>query len=218
MQSELELRLIGNPKKYILEELFTNSDSSILTLQRRERTILFMDIRGFTSWSETKTPEEVVTMLNTYFDTAERLWEQAEPIKVKHTGDEILAVFATAKEALQAVFYLQEAIGRLLADYDLAAGIGIHTGQLVEGLIGSESVKAYDIIGDTVNTGKRICDHAAGGEILISQACLAKLEGTVAVLEPHEITAKGKKQTLQVYPVQKVVIGGPLHEGGKTTR
>lgn len=180
-------------------------DSSVLTLQRRERTVLFMDIRGFTRWSETKTPEEVVTMLNAYFDIAEKFWEETTVIKVKHTGDEILAVFATAEDALRTAIQLREAIETFLRAYGLSAGIGLHCGQLVEGLIGSRQVKAYDIIGDTVNTGKRICDQAAGGEILVSQACYTKIRDLVTAAEPKVITAKGKKDTLCLYPVQGLV-------------
>jgi class 3 adenylate cyclase len=181
-------------------------DSSVLTLQRRERTILFMDIRGFTSWSETKTPEEVVTMLNAYFETAEKLWtHSAKVIKVKHTADEIMAVFLTAENAIYTALQLCEGISNFLNTYGLSAGIGIHCGQLVEGLIGSTDVKTYDIIGDTVNTGKRICDKAAGGEILISQECYTKLSDVIHVFEPKLIDAKGKSEALQVYPVQGLV-------------
>ena len=180
-------------------------DASVLTLQRRERTVLFMDIRGFTSWSERKTPEEVVSMLNAYFTLAEKFLDQVETIKVKHTGDEILAVFPDPENALQAALLFREAIGTALRPHDLSAGIGVHSGQLVEGLIGSEHIKAYDIIGDTVNTGKRICDKAAGGEVLVSQACYEKIAERLSVSEARSIEAKGKKETLQVYLVQDFV-------------
>lgn len=174
---------------------------SVLTLQRRERTIIFMDIRGFTSWSETKTPEEVVAMLNAYFETAEMLWANSEVIKVKHTADEIMAVFPTADAALHTALQLREQIGNFLKSYGLSAGIGVHRGPLVEGLIGSQDVKTYDIIGDTVNTAKRICDHAAGGEVLISHECYSKISQSLEILEPRLITVKGKREALQVYPV-----------------
>jgi adenylate cyclase len=164
-----------------------------------------MDIRGFTSWSEAHTPEAVVSMLNAYFDTAAQFLPEQRVIKVKHTGDEILAVFATPAEALQTMVPLRGAITIFLSAYGLAAGIGIHSGPLVEGLIGSQEVKAYDIIGDTVNTGKRICDQASGGEILISYACYERLKDLVATSEPRSITAKGKKESILVYPVQRLL-------------
>jgi class 3 adenylate cyclase len=193
-------------------------DSSVLSLQRRERTVMFMDIRGFTSWSETKSPEEVVTMLNAYFYIAEQLWQDAEPIKVKHTGDEILAVFAATETAVTAAIRLRDSVKSFLQGYGLSAGIGIHSGELVEGLIGSENVKAYDIIGDTVNTGKRICDQATGNEILISQACYMNVRDRVAILEPRAIHAKGKKEAIQVYPIQRLTGEFSEEDGGNIRR
>ncbi len=88
-----------------------------------------------------------------------------------------------------------------LKKFDLSAGIGIHCGLLVEGLIGSRDVKIYDIIGDTVNTSKRICDQAAGGELLITEEVLLPLKQDVTVDEPRYLTAKGKKEPIKVYPV-----------------
>ena len=181
------------------------TDPEVLTLKRRERTVMFMDIRGFTSWSETKTPEEVVMMLNEYFAAAERLWKDSEDvIKVKHTGDEILAVFSSAKGAVDMALKLCKIIELFLAPYHLSAGIGIHSGQLVEGLIGSPEVKAYDIIGDTVNTSKRLCDSASGGEVLVSQSCYDMLNNTVQVVELKHITVKGKREALKVYSIQEL--------------
>ncbi len=122
-------------------------------------------------------------------------------IKVKHTGDEILTVFASPEDALRTVLQLRDAITGFLRPYALSAGTGVHCGPLVEGLIGSREVKAYDIIGDTVNTGKRICDQATGDEILLSQACYEKLQSSIVIAEPRTIVAKGKQDSLRVYPV-----------------
>jgi len=180
------------------------TDASVLTLQRRERTVMFMDIRGFTRWSESKHPEEVVAMLNTYFETAEQFFDESCVIKVKHTGDEILTVFTSPEAGLRTVLQLRDAMTDFLRPYALSAGTGVHCGPLVEGLIGSREVKAYDIIGDTVNTGKRICDQAAGDEILLSQACYEKLQSSIVIGEPRTIVAKGKQDSLRVYPVMNL--------------
>ena len=152
------------------------SDRNTLALQRRERTVIFMDIRGFTSWSENRTPETVVNMLNDYFEQAEQIWTTSSVIKTKHTADEIMAIFPAEMDAVSSAVRLNHEIGNFLKPFNLTAGIGIHNGYLVEGLIGSKEVKMYDIIGDTVNTGKRICDQALGGEILVSQAIFDKLK------------------------------------------
>ncbi|MBU2512745.1 adenylate/guanylate cyclase domain-containing protein [bacterium] len=178
------------------------TDANTLSLQRRERTVLFMDIRGFTSWSENKSPEVVVEMLNSYFEKAEQIWKASDVIKTKHTADEIMAVFPSEYGAIKAVVQLNQEISVFLKRFDLSAGIGIHQGYLVEGLIGSEDVKMYDVIGDTVNTAKRICDQAGGGEILISQEVYAKLETVVTAHEPRFLKAKGKSEPLKVFPVK----------------
>lgn len=179
-------------------------DHGILGLSRKKRAVLFMDIRGFTAWSEQQTPEQVVDMLNGCFAAAEPVCEQFKAIKVKHTGDEIMAVFDQPTDAVAAGQELREKLTTLLQDYGLSAGAGIHFGELVEGLIGGEKVRSYDIIGDTVNTAKRLCDAAHGGELLLSRAVVtesARIEPTLLQQLPEvfrEISMKGKQNPIQV--------------------
>ncbi len=177
-------------------------DPASLSLQRRERSVLFMDIRGFTAWSETQTPEKVVAMLNQYFETAEECWmpEAIRPhiSKIKFTGDEVMLVFADPSTAVYTAQCLRQRITTLLQGYELGAGIGLHSGALVEGLLGSQNVRGYDIIGDTVNTAKRICDHAKADEILLSQACYEALSPSPAVVETRQVKVKGKTQALEL--------------------
>ena len=182
--------------------LMAITDSATLSLKRQERTVLFMDIRGFTAWSENRSPETVVNMLNDYFEAAEKIWKESEVIKTKHTADEIMAIFPDEKSAVQSGFQLKQLMQSFLKGYDLSAGMGVHRGLLVEGLIGSEEVKTYDVIGDTVNTAKRICDQAAGDEILISEAVFDHIKEGVSVAESKSLTAKGKKEPIKVYPVK----------------
>jgi adenylate cyclase len=178
-------------------------DDAVLTLQRKTRTVFFMDIRGFTSWSEKKSPDEVVTLLNTYFETAEDLWEGASVIKVKHTADEIMAVFPTAQDAVDTAIRLNQTMGAFLHQHGLSAGIGMHQGELVEGLIGSKHLKLYDIIGDTVNTTKRICDQAKGDELLITEAVYQNLnKENIAILDSRNLIAKGKSEPISVFSIQ----------------
>lgn len=176
-------------------------DNNSLSLTRRERTVLFMDIRGFTKWSEAQPPEKVVEMLNDFYATAETCWEHSDVIKVKFTGDEIMIVFQTMFSAVETAQQLHHVTHPLLANYNLSAGIGIHAGPLVEGLLGSPQVKAYDIIGDTVNTTKRICDHAAGGEMLISDYIYQNLPNQPNVGNQRSIQVKGKAAALLLYPL-----------------
>ncbi len=176
------------------------ADPSTLTLNRRERAVLFMDIRGFTRWSESQSPETVVSMLNRYCETAEQNWQPSDGvIKVKLTGDEIMIVFQNPHSAVTVASKLRQQIAQLLADYDLGVGIGIHWGPLVEGLVGSHKVKAYDIVGDTANTAKRICDVATRGEVLVSNSVYEAVQPAVG--SPRHLKVKGKTEAILVYPL-----------------
>ena len=171
------------------------ADESTLALQRVERAVLFMDIRGFTGWSEQQSPEAVVGLLNDYYRVAEQALGEDRPIKLKYTADEVMVVFADAATAAQAGTRMLAAALPLLAASHLTVGAGLHHGQVVEGVLGGEGAKAYDFIGDTVNTAQRLCDAAGGGELLVSlDACQA------AGLTPdtrREVMAKGKRELLQ---------------------
>lgn len=173
-------------------------DQSRLGLKRTERCILFMDVRGFTSWAETKSPEEVVSLLNAYFELCEPIWAKHQSIKIKHTADEIMVVFDQADSALAAAREAQTTVGPFLGKNDLGAGLGLHVGEVVEGLIGSAEVKVYDIIGDTANTAKRICDVAASGELLLSDAFSQRLSQYPSGAMARKVEVKGKSAPIAV--------------------
>lgn len=176
------------------------ADERTLLLQRVQRAVVFMDIRGFTAWSEQQTPEAVVGMLNGYYRAAEASLREIEPIKLKYTADEVMAVFADAAEALEAGKRMLAGIRSLLADSNLTAGAGVHYGQVVEGVLGGEGAKAYDFIGDTVNTAQRLCDAASPGELLASmEVCNA---AGIAPAQQRDIVAKGKRE-----PLHAAVVG-----------
>jgi class 3 adenylate cyclase len=171
------------------------ADENTLSLQRVRRAIVFMDIRGFTAWSEPQPPEAVVGMLNNYYRAAERALGDIQPIKVKYTADEVMAVFADAAQAVRAGSRMLESAQALLAASGLSAGAGLHCGQVVEGVLGGEGARAYDFIGDTVNTAQRLCDAALPGELLVSlEACAA---AGVTPQEQREVVAKGKREPLR---------------------
>ncbi|MBK9210816.1 MAG: adenylate/guanylate cyclase domain-containing protein [Anaerolineales bacterium] len=111
-----------------------------------------------------------------------------------------MVVFIEADEALRAARDLQETLGRVLFKRELGVGIGIHTGLLVEGLLGGQNVRFYDVIGDTVNTAERIEKVANAGEIWISEETRINLANKV-VNDQKQVTVKGKDQPIQVYLV-----------------
>lgn len=176
-------------------------DPKALSLSRHERAILFMDIRGFTAWSEGREPEQVVAMINAYYEVAEPVWRQYHAIKVKFTADEIMLVFADAAEAVAAASALGDAVEPLLEAHRLSAGVGVHLGPVVEGLMGASDFKGFDLLGDSVNTAKRLCDNARGGEILLSEEVARRVARGVMLGESRALSVKGKQEPLTVFAV-----------------
>ena len=134
-------------------------DEASLAPTRRERTVVFLDIRGFTAWSERQSPEEVVRMLNGFYEATETAVAPYGPIRIKYTADEALLVFAEPGAGRRGG--ARAARGARAASSPpsgFAPGFGIHAGPVIEGLLGSASVKAFDVLGDTVNVAKRLCD------------------------------------------------------------
>lgn len=177
------------------------ADPTALNLIRTQRVVLFMDIRNFTAWSETQAPEAVVNLLTRYYQSAESVLHEYSIIKFKLSADEVLVVFSEVADALGAAKQLDMQINRLLAPMRLGVGIGLHAGPVVEGLLGSGDVKFYDVIGDTVNTAKRIESSARGGEVLISHNLRELATKPVTVIETRKILVKGKTEPLEIYLV-----------------
>lgn len=170
-----------------------------LALTRQERTILFMDIRGFTQWSDSQPPETVAALLNTYYHLAEVVFASHLPLKFKFTADEVMAVFVNPASALAAAVQLRTQVNALLAAHNLGVGIGLHTGAVAEGLLGSSGVKFYDVLGDTVNVAKRIEGSARRNEILVSEQVRLVLTPQAGLSEQRELLVKGKTEPLVVY-------------------
>lgn len=177
------------------------AEPAALTLTRRQRTILFADIRGFTPWSERHLPEEAVTMLNNYFETAEGLWAGSSIIKTEYTGDEIMGVFPSVADAVRIGEAMRRDLGALLARFGLGIGIGIHTGLVIEGLMGGAEVKAYRFVGDTVNTAKRICTEAQTGQLLLSRPARDEAGDLARFGPPVDVAMKGKAELFTIFPL-----------------
>jgi class 3 adenylate cyclase len=176
-------------------------DPNSMTLSNQTRTVMFMDIRGFTAWSEKRSPEEVAALLNNYYLTVEKILDKFQVIKYKFTADEAMAVFIEAGEAVRAAAEIRAQVAQHLQRYNLGAGIGIHTGELVEGLLGGQNIRFYDVIGDTVNTASRIEKNSGAGELWVSEDTRAQLANP-SIEGEKEITAKGKELPVKVYLLQ----------------
>ncbi len=180
----------------------------------REVTILISDIRGFTSMSEKKPPSEIVAMLNEYFEVMVEILFRMNGTLDKYVGDEIMALFGAPVDmpdaplaAVQCAIEMQKALRefnrtRVAERQDpIRIGIGINTGMVVSGAIGSTKTLQYTAIGDPVNTASRLCSLAKPGEIIVSETTMSRIASKVdaQVLPPTKV--KGKVDALQIYNV-----------------
>jgi len=183
--------------------------------KRDQITTLFADVRGFTSFSEKYDPEQLVSILNLYLAAAaEAVLAQIGTLD-KFMGDGIMALFNApihqpdhTLRAVKAALGMRDAIYNLHTnlppEYHLVFGIGIHYGDAVLGLVGTEKAINYTAIGDSVNTAKRIQENAAGGQILISADAYGFVADLVDVRQVDPIQAKGKRQPVEVYEILRL--------------
>jgi adenylate cyclase len=179
-------------------------------------TVFNSDLRGFTRMSEATTAEKMVELLNEYFELMVECIFKYEGTLDKFMGDGIMAFWgAPAFHADDAVRSVQCAIEQMevldslnahrasLGEVPLAVGIGIHTGPLISGYVGSSKSLSYTVIGDTVNTSARLCGIAAGGQILVSEATAAHLGGRFALEQLPDAALKGKEKPLKIFAVRR---------------
>ena len=198
--------------KFVSDEALTaveEADLEGLALggERKEATVLFSDIRGFTSMSEKMEPEDVVNLLNTYFDKQTEVVQNTGGDIDKFIGDELMAVFKGKQMANQAVdcaVKIQKEVQKLNNELGkkIGIGIGINTGSMVMGAMGSKERMDFTVIGDNVNLGARLCSAAAAGEVIISESTKKLLTGKknqLTKLKP--IIVKGKEKPIQIYRV-----------------
>ncbi|MFN8412849.1 MAG: adenylate/guanylate cyclase domain-containing protein [Anaerolineales bacterium] len=194
----------------VIEQLDPNSLH--LGGKRTNITVLFADIRGFTTFSESLDPEKLVRVLNRYLAAmAEAVLEQGGTID-KFMGDAIMAWFnapvpqpdhtlRAVKTALAIRNSVENLYKELPKDSHLAFGAGIHYGEAVLGLIGTEKRLEYTAISDSVNTAKRIQENSAKNQILLSKDAYERVKNEVIAAPHAEMTLKGKSQKLEVFEV-----------------
>ncbi|MBN1149239.1 MAG: GAF domain-containing protein [Anaerolineales bacterium] len=189
-----------------------NPDSLQLGGKRSEITVLFADIRGFTHFSEQITPEELVSVLNRYLAAAAEAVLAQEGTIDKFMGDAIMSWFNApipqpdhTLRAVKAALGMRAAVQRLLYElppqFHLSFGAGIHYGEAVLGLIGTERRIEYTAIGSSVNIAKRIQENTAGNQILISEPAYAFVADKLAARPVEPIKAKGISEPVRVYEV-----------------
>jgi class 3 adenylate cyclase len=195
----------------VIEQLDPNSLQ--LGGKRVDITVLFADIRGFTSFSETVSPEQLVAVLNRYLAAmAEAVLSQQGTID-KFLGDAVMAWFNApipqpdhTMRAVKAALAMRQAVEGLYQelpkDFHLAFGVGIHYGDAVLGLIGTDKRLEYTAISDSVNTAKRLQENSARNQILISKEAYQRVSKAVKAKHYAPLMVKGKSQPVEVYEIQ----------------
>ncbi len=209
LRSKLELFFPQTVRKKLQE-------ADKLDIVEREVTVLFADISGFTEMSSTKKPREVIEILNEYFNVVvEDIIFKYEGTLEKYIGDALLAVWGApyqnpddADRALQAAIEMQRAVQQLNQRWrqernlEIKIHIGLNTGKVAAGNIGSQKLIQYATIGDTTNVCSRICNVAKADQIVISQPTLNKLNNlNIPITKLPLVTVKGKAEPLQLYLV-----------------
>jgi adenylate cyclase len=203
--------------KDVYEQLVANPALARLGGQRREMSVLFSDIRGFTTVSEGGQPEEIVGMLNEYFTAMVDIVFRHKGTVDKFVGDMVMALFGAplddphhadhaVETALDMIEELRRLNGRWASEGKLSGldiGIGINSGPMIAGNIGSEQIMSYTVIGDSVNLGSRLesLNKQYGTRIIISEATRAQLKGTYQLRSLGEVVVKGKTRPVAIFEV-----------------
>jgi adenylate cyclase len=179
-------------------------------------TVFNSDLRGFTRMSETTVAEKMVELLNEYFELMVECIFKFEGTLDKFMGDGIMAFWGApafqsddAARCVQCSLEQLEVVDQLnghrasLGEPPLAVGIGIHTGPLISGYVGSSKSLSYTVIGDTVNTSARLCGIAAGGQIIVSADTAEALGGRFPLDLLPDAVLKGKEKPLKIFGVRR---------------
>ncbi len=194
----------------VIEQL--DPDSLQLGGKRVEITALFADIRGFTSFSERQDPEKLVSVLNRYLAAMAEAVLANEGTIDKFMGDAIMAWYNApipqpdhTLRAVKTALAIRASVERLHEtlppEERLYFGVGIHCGEAVLGLIGTEKRLEYTAISDTVNTAKRLQENSARNQILLSGAAYENVKDAVVVVPHEDMAMKGKAQPMKVFEV-----------------
>ncbi|MEM7225500.1 MAG: response regulator [Pseudomonadota bacterium] len=188
---------------HLAELIVTTGKTEFMESHRREITVVFCDLRGFTAFSETAEPEEIMRVLREYHQSVGPLIFQFEATLEHFAGDGLMAFFNDpmpcedpAPRAIRMAVAMQEVAGKLVEKwsargFDLGLGIGISLGYATLGQIGFEGRFHYGAIGSVLNLASRLCDQAEGGQILITPRVQAEAGGLAEVEDLGELTLKG---------------------------
>jgi class 3 adenylate cyclase len=229
-----ELGRVGRLKRFLAPQLaeliVSQGDEKILESHRREIVVVFCDLRGYTAFTETAEPEEVLDFLREYHGALGPLVAQFEGTLDQFSGDGIMVFFNDpvpipdpAARAVKMAVAMREAASELIASWRrgrgrvLGFGAGIAQGYATLGQIGFAERSGYTAIGTVCNLAARLCAEAKDGQILLAQRVAVAVEATTPVEEVGELTLRGLSQPVAAYNVPlvgghaalRVIEGGP---------
>jgi len=215
-----ELGRVGRLKRFLAPQLaeliVSHGDEKILESHRREIVVVFCDLRGYTAFTETAEPEEVLDFLREYHGALGPLVSQYEGTLDQFSGDGIMVFFNDpvpcpdpAERAVNMAMAMREAAGTLIGDWrergrDLGFGAGIAQGYATLGQIGFSERSGYTAIGTVCNIAARLCAEAKDGQILLSQRVNVALRGSVVTEQVGALALKGLTQPVVAYNVPLV--------------
>jgi adenylate cyclase len=212
-----ELDRLGRLRRFLspqlAEVIVSGDDDTLLDSHRREITVVFCDLRGFTAFSEAAEPEEVIAVLGRFHAELGQLIFQFGGTLERFTGDGLMIFFNDPfpcpdppLQAVRMALAMQERVADLATGWrkrghELALGIGIAVGYATLGRIGFEGRFDYGAVGSVVNLAARLCAEALGGQILLAASAFAAVEGSVTAEPQPPMTLKGFPRAIQAYLV-----------------
>ncbi len=202
-----------------LAEAILAGGEELLKTHRREISVVFIDLRGFTAFTDRAEPEEVIELLREYHAVMGRLVLEHNGTLERFAGDSLMIFFndpvpidAPARQAVHMALAMQSVFLPLAVDwqkrgFELGLGCGIAQGYATLGLIGFEGRRDYAAIGTVTNLAARLCGEAGGGQILIDRKTMAKLEGEVIATPCAPLSLKGFSEPVRAFSVDR--IGAP---------
>jgi adenylate cyclase len=213
-----QLERLGRLKRFfspqLAELIVAGGTDDPLRTHRREVTVVFVDLRGFTAFAETAEPEEVMGVLREYHAEMGRLILAHEGTLERFTGDGMMIFFNDpvevpnpAERAIRMAVAMRDGVGGLAArwrkrGWDLSLGVGIAQGYATIGAIGFEGRMDYGAIGTVTNLAARLCGEAAGGQILVSARVSGAVENIVEADDVGPVTLKGLARPVSVWSVR----------------
>lgn len=202
--------------KHVVDEISRNREEKLaLGGKSIVATVVFSDLKGFTRLSERMEPQRVIDFINIYMTAMTQIIESFHGIVDKFIGDGIMSIFTDSPDphhpsrAAAAGIRMQERLAELRDEWSrtrpelmgLEMRIGINTGEVVAGNIGSETRMDYTVIGDNVNVAARIESSCPPGRVLVSESCYEHLDDTVAATRMDPIRVKNREQPVQTYSI-----------------